>query len=138
MCHPSLANDNLSGVGTATFLAKHLDNVKLRCSYRFLFIPGTIGAITWLSLNRDSVGHIKNGLVLTGVGDSGKITYKKSRRGDAEIDGVAKHVLERREQGDTIIDFSPYGYDERQYCSPGFDLPVGRLSRTPLNSSLNN
>jgi aminopeptidase-like protein len=130
VCHPSLANDNLSGVCTAAFLAKHLTGQKLRYSYRFLFIPGTIGAITWLCLNRESVGNIRHGLVLTGVGDAGEITYKRSRRADAEIDRAVQHVLKHRKAEYRIVDFSPYGYDERQYCSPGFNLPVGRLSRT--------
>lgn len=130
-CHPSLANDNLSGVSLAALLAKNLNQIQLRYSYRFLFIPGTIGAITWLNLNKDNVSKIKNGLVLTGVGNPGGITYKKSRRGDSEIDLAAIHVLKHSGQDYEIIDFYPYGYDERQYCSPGFNLPVGRLSRTP-------
>ena len=131
VCHPSLANDNLSGVCTAAFLAKHLADQKLRFSYRFLFIPGTIGAITWLHRNFDEVGRIKHGLVLTGVGDPGGITYKKSRRGDAAIDRAVVHVLRNSADNYSVEDFSPYGYDERQYCSPGFNLPVGRFSRTP-------
>jgi aminopeptidase-like protein len=131
-CHPSLANDNLSGVSLSTILAKYLGTVSHRFSYRFLFIPGTIGAITWLCLNENSVKRIKHGLVITGVGDSGKITYKKSRRGDAQIDRAVSHVLKYCGDDYEIIDFSPYGYDERQYCSPGFNLPVGRLSRTPF------
>jgi aminopeptidase-like protein len=130
-CHPSLANDNLSGVSLSTILAKHLKTVSHRFSYRFLFIPGTIGAIAWLCLNETSVNRIKHGLVIAGVGDSGKITYKKSRRGDAEVDRAAIHVLKHSGQDYEIIDFYPYGYDERQYCSPGFNLPVGCLSRTP-------
>jgi aminopeptidase-like protein len=132
VCHPSLTNDNLSGVSLATLLAKQMTSVSHRYSYRFLFIPGTIGAITWLSLNETSVNRIKHGLVITGVGDSGNITYKKSRRGDAEIDRAAIHVLKHSGQPYDIVDFSPYGYDERQYCSPGFNLPVGRFSRTPF------
>lgn len=131
VCHPSLANDNLSGVCTSVFLAKHLDGSKPRYSYRFLFIPGTIGAVTWLCLNEASVNRIKHGLVLTGVGDSGRLTYKKSRRGDTEIDRAVIHLLKHSGNDYRIIDFDPYGYDERQYCSPGFNLPVGRLSRTP-------
>ena len=131
VCHPSLCNDNLSGIALATYLAKHLTALSLRYSYRFLFIPGTIGSITWLSLNEDRVFRVKHGLVVAGVGDSGKFTYKKSRRGDAEIDRAAIQIL--KESGDDyeIIDFFPYGYDERQYCSPGFNLPVGCLMRTP-------
>lgn len=130
-CHPSLANDNLSGVALAAMLARHLGPGRRRYSYRFLFIPGTIGAITWLARNEQSTNRIKNGLVLTGLGDAGMITYKRSRRGNAEIDWVAAYVLKQAGQDHRIIDFHPYGYDERQYCSPGFDLPVGRISRTP-------
>ncbi len=131
VCHPSMANDNLSGVGVATFLARQLQHRQGRYSYRFLFIPGTIGAITWLALNPEAAARIRHGLVLTGLGDPGALTYKKSRRGDAEVDKVAQYVLRRRDPGSDIREFSPYGYDERQYCSPGFNLPVGRLSRTP-------
>lgn len=130
-CHPSLCNDNLSGMVLATFLAKNLESKPLRYSYRFLFIPVTIGSITWLSLNQERVPKIKHGLVVAGVGDPGKLTYKKSRRGDAEIDHVVRYVLSHSSQEYKIIDFFPYGYDERQYCSPGFDLPVGSLTRTP-------
>jgi aminopeptidase-like protein len=131
ICHPSLANDNLSGVAVAAFLAKHLTKLSLKYSYRFLFIPGTIGSIAWLSLNESQVSRIKHGLVFTCLGDPGKYTYKKSRRGDAEIDRVVTEVLKK--SGDTfeICEFSPYGYDERQFCSPGFNLPVGCFMRTP-------
>jgi aminopeptidase-like protein len=133
ICHPSLCNDNLSGIGLATFLAQQLESKPRRYSYRFLFLPGTIGSITWLSLNRDRVERIKHGLVISGVGDSGKSTYKKSRRGDAIIDRAVVHVLKHSGQEYAIEDFSPYGYDERQYCSPGFNLPVGSLTRTPFD-----
>ena len=131
VCHPSLANDNLSGVCTAVLLASLIGQVQLKHTYRFLFIPGTIGAITWLSLNQKIVSNIKYGIVLTGVGDAGNITYKKSRQGNAAIDRVVQYVLANRFNNHTILEFSPYGYDERQYCSPGFNLPVWRLSRTP-------
>jgi aminopeptidase-like protein len=130
-CHPSIANDNLSGIALATELAEHLLTLPLRYSYRFLFIPGTIGSIAWLALNEDRVDKIKHGLVVTCVGDAGRPTYKRSRRGDALIDRAAAHVLARSGQPYRIVDFSPYGYDERQYCSPGFNLPVGSLMRTP-------
>jgi len=131
VCHPSLANDNLSGVAVACFLASHLSQLPRRFSYRFLFIPGTIGAITWLSINESKVSQIKHGLVLAGVGDAGPLSYKKSRRGNTEIDRAAVHVLSQFGPKVKVLDFSPYGYDERQYCSPGFNLAVGRLSRTP-------
>lgn len=130
VCHPSLANDNLSGIVVAAGLAQFLAGKDLRYSYRFLFIPGTIGAITWLARNGDKVPHIRHGLVLTGVGDRGGFHYKKSRRGDAEIDRAATHVLRHCGEASEILEFSPYGYDERQYCSPGFNLPVGCLMRS--------
>ena len=130
-CHPSLANDNLSGVSLAALLAKQISTVKHRYSYRFLFIPGTIGAITWLALNEEKAANIKHGLVLSGVGDGGNVSYKKSRRGNADVDRAAGHILKQSGDVYEIMDFSPYGYDERQYCSPGFNLPVGCFSRTP-------
>ncbi|MGF7182400.1 DUF4910 domain-containing protein [Tunturiibacter psychrotolerans] len=129
-CHPSLANDNLSGLAVSTFLARHLSGRDLRYSYRFLFIPGTIGAITWLAQNRKAVGNIRHGLVLSGIGDVGGFHYKKSRRGNAEIDRAVACVLRDCGESSEILDFSPYGYDERQYCSPGFNLPVGCLMRS--------
>lgn len=131
ICHPSLCNDNLSGIALCTFLAKHLLRRSLRYSYRFLFIPGTIGAITWLALNEHKVERIKHGLVVAGGGDPGKLTYKKSRQGNAEIDRVVMHALKHSGDPYEILDFSPYGYDERQFCSPGFNLAVGSLTRTP-------
>ncbi len=130
-CHPSLSNDNLSGIALATFLAKYLSQINLSYSYRFIFIPGTIGSITWLCLNENQVHKIKHGLVLTCLGDPGKSTYKKSRRGDAEIDKAVTHVLKHSGKDYEIIDFFPYGYDERQFCSPGFNLPMGCFMRTP-------
>lgn len=131
-CHPSLANDNLSGIAVAAFLARHLGGRTRHYSYRFLFIPGTIGAVTWLALNESALPRIRHGLVITGVGDGGHTTYKKSRRGDADIDRAAEHVLKHSGSPYEIQDFIPYGYDERQYCSPGFNLPVGCMMRTPF------
>jgi aminopeptidase-like protein len=130
-CHPSLANDNLSGMALVACLARHLSTRRLRYSYRFLFIPGTIGSITWLALHEAQASRIKHGLVVACVGDPGKATYKRSRRGSAEVDRAAGHILQHSGDEFEIQDFSPYGYDERQYCSPGFDLPVGSLTRTP-------
>lgn len=131
VCHPALANDNLAGIAVATALAQRLSEpgYEPHHTYRFVFAPGTIGAITWLALNRDRVDRVAHGVVLACAGDRGPLTYKRSRRGDAPIDRVLGHVL--RDRPHTILDFSPYGYDERQYCSPGFDLAVGSLTRTP-------
>jgi aminopeptidase-like protein len=131
ICHPSLANDNLSGIAVAAYLADFLKTQKLHYSYRFLFIPATIGSLTWLSQNEESLSKIRYGLVLTLLGDSTAFHYKKSRLGDAEIDKVMSYLL-GTEKESKILEFSPYGYDERQFCSPGFNLPVGRLSRKPF------
>jgi aminopeptidase-like protein len=128
ICHPSLANDNLSGVAVATALAKHLLAAPGRMGVRFLFVPATIGAITWLAQNEATLGRIKHGLVLTCLGDAGRFHYKASRRG-AEIDRTAGYVLAQSQVSSILLPFSPYGYDERQYCSPEFDLPVGCLMR---------
>jgi aminopeptidase-like protein len=130
ICHPSLANDNCSGLALLTHLAKRLAPMRTRRSYRFLFAPGTIGAIAWLARNEHRLDHIRAGLVLSCVGDAGGPTYKKSRRGDALIDRAMVHVLRHTEASPTILDFFPYGYDERQYCSPGFNLPVGLFQRS--------
>lgn len=134
ICHPSLCNDNLSGVALVTHLASHIARISPRYSYRFLLIPGTIGSITWLARNERRVNRIRHGLVVTCVGDGGKFTYKKSRQGNAEIDRAAMHVLKHSTSEWISQEFFPYGYDERQYCSPGFDLPVGCLMRSPHGS----
>jgi aminopeptidase-like protein len=130
ICHPSLANDNLSSVAVATFLARFLSTQELHYSYRFLFAPGTIGAITWLAQNRAKAHLVRHGLVLAGIGDSGGFHYKKSRGGNSEVDRAAAHVLRHSGESSEVIEYSPTGYDERQYCSPGFDLPVGCLMRS--------
>jgi aminopeptidase-like protein len=132
ICHPSLCNDNLSGVALMVGLFKYLSQKTRRYSYRFLFIPGTIGSITWLALNEARVSSIKHGIVVTGIGDKGEFTYKRTRRSDAEIDRVFSYVLRNSSGRSNIIDFYPYGYDERQFCSPGFNLPVGCVMRTPF------
>ena len=131
ICHPSMCNDNLSGIVLTVFLAKNLSRLPRKYSYRLLFIPGTIGSITWLYLNERKVSKIKYGLVAACVGDSGKFSYKKTRRQEADINRIVAQVFNDFEVDFRMIEFFPYGYDERQYCSPGFDLPVGCLMRTP-------
>jgi len=131
VCHPSLANDNLSGIAVATFLAEALHTWSRRHTYRFLFLPATIGPIAWLSRHEKHVRHVKHGLVLAVLGDAGRLTYRRSRGGDAPIDRAVRHVLLESADDCGILDFEPFGYDQRQYCSPGFDLPVGCLMRTP-------
>jgi len=129
-CHPALCNDNLSGVVLATWLSRILGGQRPRLTYRFVFIPTVIGSITWLARNEANVGRIRHGLVVSCVGDAGAFTYKRSRRGDADVDRAAVHALRHSGFDHGVIDFIPYGYDERNYCSPAFDLPVGSLSRT--------
>jgi aminopeptidase-like protein len=132
VCHPSLANDNLSGIAVMTWLARELAaRPRRRYSYRFLFIPGTIGSIAWLARNEERASRIAHGLVAANLGDPGAFHYKRSRRGNAEIDRAVKAVLEATQEPFGTEAFVPFGYDERQYCSPGFDLPVGSLTRTP-------
>jgi aminopeptidase-like protein len=131
VCHPSLANDNLSGVAVATMLGRELSRRSLRYSYRIVFGPGTIGPLTWLHDNRDTLHRIKHGLSLSCLGDPGGFTYKRSRRSDTEIDRAAELLLEESGVPHEVIDWDPWGGDERQFCSPGFNLPVGCLMRTP-------
>lgn len=130
VCHPSLCNDNLSGISLLWLLGRHLASVTHRYTYRLLFAPVTIGALTWLAQNDSVLPRIRHGLVVTLAGDAGPITYKRSRRGNAAIDRAFVHVLSHRGPH-AVREFDPFGYDERQFCSPGFDLPMGCLMRTP-------
>jgi aminopeptidase-like protein len=134
LCHPSLANDNASGIAVTTELASALAGSPHHYSYRFVFAPGTIGAITWLAQNEGRAGRIVYGLVLGLLGDPGPLTFKKSARGDTLVDRVGAHVVKTLDAASRVEDFSPYGYDERQFCSPGFDLAVGRLTRSANNA----
>lgn len=132
VCHPSLANDNLSGVVVMAALARELAaRPARRLSYRFLFLPGTIGAIAWLAANEKRTSRIAHGLVAAGLGDGGAFHYKKSRQGDATIDRAVPRALEALGEVPVVEEFVPFGYDERQYNSPGFALAVGSLTRTP-------
>ncbi|AAK80152.1 aminopeptidase-like protein [Clostridium acetobutylicum] len=129
-CHPSMCNDNLSGVALITFIAKALSKLKTKYSYRFLFAPETIGSITWLSRNEDKLKNIKMGLVATCVGDAGIKNYKRTKFGDAEIDKIVEKVLMHCGSEYYVADFFPWGSDERQFSSPGINLPVGSLMRS--------
>jgi aminopeptidase-like protein len=133
VCHPSMANNELSGPLVAIFLARLLSQLpERRFTYRFVFIPETIGAIAYLSKHGSHLKeHVKAGLVVTCAGDKGAFHYKRSRSGSAEIDRIVEHVLAHESTNPVIYDFAPDGSDERQYCSPGFNLPVGSLMRTP-------
>jgi aminopeptidase-like protein len=132
-CHPSLANDNVSGIAFLAILGSYLRKMELRYSYRFLFSPGSIGPIAWLARNEPSLDRIAHGLVASCLGDPGPMTYKRSRRGSAEIDRAVESVFRDGDREPRIRDFVPLGGDERQFGSPGINLPVGALSRTPAD-----
>jgi aminopeptidase-like protein len=117
-----------------TMLARELSLRQTRLSYRFVFVPATIGSIAWLATNEATLSRIKHGLVISNVGDAGAPTYKRSRRGNTLIDRAINHVLKRSGSPFNLLDFFPYGYDERQYCSPGFDLPVGLFQRSQFGT----
>ncbi len=135
-CHPALANDNASGLAVAAALAaERLAGPMRRHTLRVLIAPGTLGAIAWLARNPDALGRIKHGLVLANLGDAGGFTYKQSRRGTLHaplaIDRAVALVMRDAGEPLDVRPWTPDGYDERQFGSPGIDLPVGRLTRTP-------
>ncbi|MEL7059407.1 MAG: DUF4910 domain-containing protein [Acidobacteriota bacterium] len=132
VCHPSLANDNLSALGVAAHLARRLAELpRRRLTWRFIFAPGTLGAIVWLAGHREIVDRVRHGLVLSNLGDGGAFHFKRTRGGASSIDRLVPKVFADSSEPLEVEDFSPFGYDERQYGSPGFDLPVAVLSRTP-------
>jgi aminopeptidase-like protein len=129
-CHPSLANDNLSGLAVAINIAAYLRSRVTHYTYRFVFAPATIGAITWLATNESQLHRIKHGLVLSLLGNRGPLRYKATPAGDLTIDRAAWHVLRTEFSSAMRLGFSPWGYDERQFASPGINLPVGALTRS--------
>lgn len=129
VCHPSLANDNLSGIAVSAFLARELGRQPRRFTYRFLYIPGTIGSLTWLARNRERLDSVRGGMSLVCLGDANTLTYKKSLLGTSTLDRAAAHVLRHRHEPGGTIDYYPFGYDERQFNSPGFRIPFGSLMR---------
>jgi aminopeptidase-like protein len=130
VCHPSLCDDNLTGIAVSVLLARAFAALP-RCPYtmRFVYAPGTIGAIAWLAEHREEARRIRHGMTLTCLGDSHPFTYKRTVDGKAEVDRAAEHVLGKSGLDHHVIDFFPYGYDERQYNSPGFRIPVGSVMR---------
>jgi aminopeptidase-like protein len=132
LCHPSLANDNLSGVVVAVELFKALSQLKdRRCSYRLLILPETIGAITWLAHHGDLFENIVGGYVVYDCGDPGSVTYKRSYCQDAVVDRAAAHVLKHYSHDASVRPWHPSGSDERQYNAPGVRIPTGSFMRTP-------
>ncbi|MBV9816739.1 MAG: DUF4910 domain-containing protein [Solirubrobacterales bacterium] len=130
VCHPSLANDNVSGIAMAAMLARELSGRRLRRRHRFLFAPATIGPLTWLAASRDRWATIHSGFTVACIGDDGPLTYKRTRDGNAELDLAAEVALRDAGIAHRLVDFEPWGGDERQFSSPGFGLRFGALSRT--------
>lgn len=132
ICHPSMANNELSGPLVTAFIFNELKKSgRKKYTYRFLFLPETIGAVYYLSVNGEELKKkLIAGYVVTCAGDRGNFTYKRSRNGNSAADRAAEIMLKQKEKEYIIEDFFPTGSDERQYCSPGYDLPVGSLMRT--------
>jgi len=131
ICHPSIANNELSGPGLATYIAKWLNNRSNRFTYRFVFAPETIGAITYISKNLKDLKKVHAAFNLTCVGDNNSLSFLPSRMGNTIADKVARHVL--KNQNDEFQEYSfikDRGSDERQYCSPGIDLPMVSIMRS--------
>jgi len=132
LCHPSMANNELSGPLVQTFLYQKIAALPNRkYTYRFLFAPETIGVIAYLAKQGTHLKqNLKAGYVLTCCGDDGNFVYKQSKQINSMADIVARHVIKHQDIPFEIIPFSVGGSDERQYCSPGFNLPVGSLTRS--------
>jgi aminopeptidase-like protein len=132
VCHPSMANNEISGITVSTFIARYLATRKnLRYSYRFVFLPETIGSITYIYHNfKKMKKNIIAGFNLTCIGDERNYSYLPSRNGDTLSDRVALHVLENHYHGYKKYSWLDRGSDERQYCAPGIDLPIASLMRT--------
>lgn len=132
VCHPSMANNELSGPTVVTFLAKWLMEMDiLEYSYRIVFIPETIGSITYLSINHEVMKKkIFAGFNVSCVGDDRAYSYLPSRAGDTISDVIANHVLRWIDPNFKSYTWFDRGSDERQYCSPGIDLPIASIMRT--------
>ncbi|MFG1488695.1 DUF4910 domain-containing protein [Oceanospirillum sp. HFRX-1_2] len=132
ICHPSMANNELSGPSTAIELIKWLQSLpKLRYSYRFLFLPETIGSLVYLSRHLQHLKtHVKAGFVLSCLGDDGDYSIVQSRYANTYADQIAGFAIKQFTESPSVYSFLERGSDERQFCSPGIDLPVCTLSRT--------
>jgi aminopeptidase-like protein len=132
ICHPSLANNELSGPLLTVFIQRIIEQQEdLEYTYRFLYLPETIGSIYYLSEKGENLKKsLIAGYVITCVGDRGELTFKLSRRGDTIADKAVLNVLKSKRLPYKCLSYFPTGSDERQYCSPYFNLPVASLMRS--------
>jgi aminopeptidase-like protein len=136
ICHPSMANNELSGPCVTTFITKWIKEIPNRYySYRIIFIPETIGSITYLSFNLFEMKQkIIAGFNVTCVGDDRVYSYLPSRNGKTISDDVAKHVLKHIDPSYKSYSWTDRGSDERQYCAPGVDLPIASIMRSKFSN----
>ena len=130
-CHPALANDNAIGMAVAAVLAGEIEEIAAESdAIGSSSAPAQSARSPGSRATRRGCARVRAGLVIGLLGDAGPLTYKRSRRGRAEIDLIAAQVVRELDPHAKVLDFTPYGYDERQFCSPGIDLPMGRLTRS--------
>jgi aminopeptidase-like protein len=136
-CHPSLANNELSGPVVLAFLYRALAVLpRRRLNYRFVLGPENIGSIAYLSRHGETLRHsLRAGYVLTNIGDARPLTLKRSQRGDTLAERAALAALTGGGIDHRIVPFDPRGADERNYCSPGYDFPVCALMRSYFSES---
>mgnify|MGYP001168015819 CR=1 FL=1 len=132
ICHPSMANNEISGPTVVTFLSKWLQEISnTNYSYRIIFVPETIGSIAYLSINyKNMKNKIFAGFNVSCVGDDRAYSYIPSRDGSTISDWIAKHVLKWIDNDFVEYTWLDRGSDERQYCAPGIDLPIASILRT--------